>query len=310
MAEYGFLFEGTNGLSVVAGDFSNYSLLNEFSVGVSTGRTRINLGATISRPLILVRHRGFGVGFLNYNGDPTTSVDIYVQGSGTLEVRVFSPDQVRGLTGHGLWIGDFSGREVYHSDLKYLNVTGRVGVNGGAGQFYVLGTRRQLRFDYRRVIDQRDWTTPIYGWVNECNWETVCGWVTEQQYNSQTMRWENVQVYRCRLERVCRDVWTITGYYYYGWVTYEIFLRKRILVIYQASNGSFSEGRIQLSDERVFQEVYNWDTTADTNWAWSTEQRIFNNTVGFVDNQYVLNPPPGAVSSLGTRLIVSDMQYA
>lgn len=339
MDEYGFLFSGLDGLSVVAGDFSNYSLLNAFSVSVSSGRRTINLGVTVSKPIILVRHKGFGVGFLNYNGNPTTSVDVYVQGSGVLEVRVFTPDQIKGLTGYGLWIGDSNGNEVYHSDLKYLNVTGRVGVNGGAGQFYVLGTRRQLRFDYRKESSSSSYSYPHYGWVSSTDSVYTCeprtrrvmvwysAWELGENYGRYV--WEDEVYTYCYMKQVPRQDWVVIGHTTSWSAAYEIYLKKRVLVVYQSWGGGFSEGLVQLSDERIFRvtdggHIYSnisygnnpssWNVGWTNSFAFATSIADQHTAIlrqsGFVGDQFAINPPPSAVSSLGTQLIVSDMNYA
>lgn len=219
MDEYGFVFSGLEGLSEISSDFSNYSVVHSSTVYLRAGLQVVSLGVSIDAPLVMVRHPGVGVGFIRYTGSPTNGVEIYATNAGYMSFYVFTARQTLGDNGHGLLIRDATGVEVYHSDLRYLNIDAIAGfgssLNGG---YYLLGSYHGLRHEYTENSYVNTVTFPVYGTTIEyvCTSGFVAGRYTTT----------------CGYE----SVYGIIKYSYTTYSSYWLYLRKYVQAVFHASD--------------------------------------------------------------------------
>jgi len=319
MDEYGFVFSGLEGLSEISSDFSNYSVVHSSTVYLRAGLQVVSLGVSIDAPLVMVRHPGVGVGFIRYTGSPTNGVEIYATNAGYMSFYVFTARQTLGDNGHGLLIRDATGVEVYHSDLRYLNIDAIAGfgssLNGG---YYLLGSYLGLRYEYTEESFVDSQTFPIYGYTSTY----VCGSRYVPPSYSYQCSYSYPAGYTCEnilvpgyTESYCewQQVYGVVSYYVITYSSYWLYLRKYVQSVLHASDDRIHSREYPFWYGEVFsiKDKSNGFASGDgLLGSFSVENNANIKTAADLGSYVSTFTEPEEFSTIPNILLVSSMRYA
>lgn len=287
MADYGLEFTALEGVSNISSSFSNYSILNSFDESVVAGVNTITLPTQESTPLIAVRHPGLDIGFIQFIDGTSTQVKLYSSGSGTINFIVFTPSQTVGNTGFGLKINDTNGNEIYHSDLRYLNVSSLLDFNSSLdGGYYILGSYYGMDNVFTDQLDI--FTSPPIPIT-----QLVCGNVCHPSY---VPPFEEECGFECN--------WEIVGYEVYDSYDYYLYVTKNVYCVRHDSQDNISKVSHSLETNLVY-------TISDSGVTSGVHIGVIYSLLGvFTISIYDKYSLPTNVSSFPTQLLTSDMDYA
>jgi hypothetical protein len=287
MADYGLEFTALEGVSKITSSFSNYSVLSVFNASVNSGINTITLPTQESTPLIAVRHPGLDVGFIQFIDGSSTQVKLYSSGTGTINFVVFTPSQTVGNTGFGLKINDVNGNEIYHSDLKYLNVSDLLTFNSSLnGSYYILGSYYGIDNVFTDNLSST--VSPPFPITT-----LVCGNVCVPSY---TYPYDDICYFDCW--------WEVIGYEVYHSYKYWVYVTKNIYCVRHDAGDNVSAVTHSLGTY----EVYYKD---DSGLATGVDLTVIYATLGIFEiNSYEQQVLPDNVSSFPNQLLTSNMDYA
>lgn len=318
MGDFGLNLGSSSWVSTVDSSFSNYSKLRVFSASVTAGVNTISLGVVVSYPMVAVRHPGIDVGFIRFTNDATPSVDIYCAQAGTVNFVVFTPSQTKGATGHGLRIIDIGGTEVFHSDLRYLNVNDFLPFGSSLGSgYYMLGSHRGIKYTFTEDIEHTSGYTEVWGYVTESvckyRWEQTCGymWDWATMTNVWSCSWGNV--YSCQWE----TNYKLISYSAWWAVDYAINMTTKISCVRHSTGDVISNVEHTLHTKEVastnesFSETqytaYTEPTTAQHQAATASAKTSLSisSTISDYDQAYAVSD----TTSAPNKLLTTPMDY-